>query len=181
MALGYRIILLLSALLIISINFISCHISSDLKKNIVSITNSSSSVLIRLKGEVSDPGVYAVPGGSTVSSVLQILRNQSKKGTGDSAFMHTRLKSGDVLDVAGGGLAVGITRMKSGEQMVLGIPLDPDRMDLEDWSAVPGIGPRMAQRIIDNRQTYGPFHSMQGVLRVPGIGNGKFAAMKKFF
>ena len=181
MAKKQRFILLLLALMVMSANFISGHTSSNRRKDGAYIPYSTSPVLVRLKGEVIEPGVYAVPGGFTVASVLQSMHIQSGDGARDAAFLRTRLESGDVLEFAGEGHVNGITRMKASEQMVLGIPLDPDRMDLEDWSAVPGIGPRMAQRIIDDRQAYGSFHSIQGVLRVPGIGSKKFAAMEKFF
>ena len=181
MAQGQRLILLLLALMVMSANFISGHTLSGRRKDAAYIPYTTSPVLVRLKGKVIEPGVYAVPVGFTVASVLQSMHIQSGGGARDAAILRRPLESGDVLEFAGEGHVSGITRMKACERMVLGIPLDPDRMDLEDWSAVPGIGPRMAQRIIDDRQAYGSFHSIKGVLRVPGIGNKKFAAMERYF
>ena len=182
MAQGQRLILLLLALMVMSANFIFGHTSSGRRKDGAYIPYSSTSpVLVRLKGKVIEPGVYAFPDGFTVASVMQCMHIQSGGGARDAAILRTRLESGDVLEFAGEGHLNGITRMKVCERMVLGIPLDPDRMDLEDWSAVPGIGPRMAQRIIDDRQAYGSFHSIRGVSRVPGIGSKKFAAMERYF
>jgi len=181
MAYGQRIILLLLALAVISFNSISGHIVSDLRKSPVIFSNCSSPVLIRLKGESIEPGVYVVPDGSTVASVLYRARSQADRAALGDPIFRTRLESGDVLDVTGGGVGVGITRMSASERMALGIPLDPDRMGLEDWTAVPGIGPRLAKRIVDDRRAYGPFHSIEGISRVPGIGSGKLKAMKKYF
>ena len=182
MAQSHRFMLLFLALIIMSFNRFSSHTVSAHRKNQLYFTNCSAPVLIRLRGGLIEPGVYEVPAGSTVASVLYRLNVKTVQRAQDTPLFCTRLTNGDVLDVAaGGGLSVGIERMSANEQMVLGIPLDPDQMGLEDWLAVPGIGLHTAKRIIDDRRAYGPFHSIEGLARVPGIGSGKFAAFKKYF
>ena len=52
----------------------------------------------------------------------------------------------------------------------------PDmRLDLNEaapaqLNALPGVGPRLAERIVAERQARGPFASVDDVARVPGIG-----------
>ena len=41
-----------------------------------------------------------------------------------------------------------------------------------------GIGPSMAQSIIDERTQNGPFTSIEDLMRVSGIGEKKFAKIK---
>ncbi len=48
--------------------------------------------------------------------------------------------------------------------------IDLDRADAVDLDLLPGIGPALAARIIDDREANGPFGSPDGLRRVRGIG-----------
>jgi competence ComEA-like helix-hairpin-helix protein len=50
-----------------------------------------------------------------------------------------------------------------------GGPLDINRATLEDLQQLPGIGPKLAQRILDERAK-APFQSVDDLRRVPGMG-----------
>ena len=44
---------------------------------------------------------------------------------------------------------------------------------VQDFEALPGIGPVMAQRIVDYRDEHGPFKSVEELTKVKGIGESK--------
>jgi len=50
----------------------------------------------------------------------------------------------------------------------------------EDLIKIPGIGPEFASRIIEYRQTQGPFSDIEDLKKVKGIGEKKFEAIKEF-
>jgi competence protein ComEA len=52
--------------------------------------------------------------------------------------------------------------------------LDLNRATDQDFDALPGIGPRLAERIMEYRQSVGVFHSLDELRAVKGIGKKKF-------
>lgn len=53
-----------------------------------------------------------------------------------------------------------------------------NRADAWLLDALPGIGPALAQSIIQYRGENGPFDSIEELMRVPGIGQSKYDGMK---
>ncbi|MBE0684099.1 MAG: ComEA family DNA-binding protein [Anaerolineales bacterium] len=49
---------------------------------------------------------------------------------------------------------------------------------LEELDSLPGVGPTIAQRIIDYRDENGPFTTIDEILNVPGIGPSTFDEIK---
>lgn len=48
--------------------------------------------------------------------------------------------------------------------------IDVDRATAEDLTRLARVGPALAQRIVSDRDAHGPFGSLDGLDRVPGIG-----------
>ena len=53
---------------------------------------------------------------------------------------------------------------------LLGMPLNVNRAGEEELELLPGIGPRLARRVVEARESIGRFSSSEEFLRVPGIG-----------
>ena len=49
-------------------------------------------------------------------------------------------------------------------------PVDVNTAGLDELDTLDGIGPALAQRIIDYREEHGPFSSLEELLEVKGIG-----------
>ena len=56
--------------------------------------------------------------------------------------------------------------------------LDLNRASVEDLTHLPGIGPVLAQRIIERRQNNGLYRSVEGLLKVKGIGKTRLNRLR---
>ncbi|MFI0896912.1 helix-hairpin-helix domain-containing protein [Streptomyces sp. NPDC020983] len=128
---------------------------------------------VDIAGKVARPGLRRLPPGSRVA---------------------------DALAAAGGPLpgadttSLNLARpLADGEQLVVGRPQPPpsaatpgspatplslNSATVPQLDALPGVGPVLAQHILDYRTQHGAFTSLQQLRQVPGIGDRKFATLK---
>ena len=69
-----------------------------------------------------------------------------------------------------GGLRGRLIDIEKENKQTLHFQLDVNEADWPEWSLLPGIGEMLAKRIVQSRQTDGPFRSHEDLQRVRGIG-----------
>ena len=134
-------------------------------------------LVIDVAGAVVNPGVYSLPLNARVVEAIKAAGGL-KKGADTSDINQARiLKDGEQIYVypatlSGNG---GVTRpaiRKNGPIMI-------NRATVKDFESLDGIGPVLANRIINYRKSNGPFTAIEDLLKVPGIGQSKFAQFKE--
>lgn len=65
-------------------------------------------------------------------------------------------------------------------RLALGQKIDLNRASLADLVALPGIGPSLAERIIQDRRERGPYPRIESLTRVKGIKDKKLARLKAY-
>lgn len=145
---------------------------------------SSGLAVIRVVGPGMQDRIHRIHDGATVETVINMTTGSVDRAGWSRGVLARRLESGDILKIVRNGnqhFDFVVKSMTARERVVLGIPLDPDRMDQADWESLPGIGPKLAERIMHYRQLNGDFGSLDGLKRVSGIGDGKILLINKYF
>jgi competence protein ComEA len=143
-----------------------------------------SGIKVRLAGDFPHPGLYLFPDGTSAGSAINMTMPEAAVSATYMRERERRLSSGDLVSLKldpqkGPEMTVG--RMSVRERMLLRIPLDPDLLDASEWALLPDIGPVLSERIVADRHKNGAFRSLEGVIRVKGIGPAKLSAMKPYF
>lgn len=117
---------------------------------------------IEIKGAVEKPGVYELAWEATISEALNVAGGL-KDNADIAGINQTRIpQHGDVL----------VIPMRH-EKTCISI----NTATLEQLDTLPGIGAKMAQRIIAEREQ-APFMQLEDIKRVKGIGDKLFEKMK---
>jgi hypothetical protein len=91
----------------------------------------------------------------------------------------TRVRAGQhvvVEDVASCRLSV--EGMSGSQKLTLGVPLELNRASETALRALPGIGPVLARRIVEDRRLRGDYPSVDALKRVRGIGTKTVARLR---
>ena len=71
--------------------------------------------------------------------------------------------------------------MEAPKLLVFSIPLDLNRVSVEDLCLIPGIGESLAREIVTYRERRRGFRSVEELISVKGIEEKKYRALKTFF
>lgn len=146
---------------------------------------SPSVVTVDVAGKVRHPGVVTLPAGSRVIDAIRAaggLRPGTQPGTLNLA---RRLADGEQILVGitappePGVVPPGGAPPPPGAGAASGdAPLDLNSATVAQLDQLPGVGPVLAQRIIDYRTRHGAFRSVDELRQVSGIGPAKFNDLK---
>ena len=79
-----------------------------------------------------------------------------------------------------GGLRGRLIDVEKADKHSLHFQLDINQADWPQWSVLPGIGEMLAKRIVQSRETDGPFRSHDDLQRVRGIGPKTLANIREY-
>ena len=152
-------------------------------------TTTGPPVAVHVAGAVARPGLYHLPTGSRVADALALAGGKLPRADLDRLNLAARLSDGQKILVTRRGEPVpplevatagGADASGAGDANGAA-PNEPINLNVADLAALdslPGVGPATARAILEERARRGGFRSTRDLLRVPGIGEGRFARLK---
>lgn len=136
----------------------------------------SPSITVHVAGAVRAPGLVTLLAGDRVAHAIAAAGGAL--GVADLSALNLAAALGDgdqvTVPVKGEVTPTGLNPGTTDDGLV-----DVNHASAADLENLPGVGPVLAERIFDYRQEHGPFATVEDLLDVPGIGEGKLGALRE--
>ncbi|MFJ8631360.1 helix-hairpin-helix domain-containing protein [Streptomyces sp. NPDC093568] len=146
------------------------------------VGTAAAEIVVDVGGKVREPGIHRLPAGSRVADALSAAGGV-RPGTNTDGLNRARfLVDGEQVIVgapaavpgAGGGAGAGSGTAGAGPA----VPVSLNTATVDQLDTLPGVGPVLAQHIIDYRTQHGGFRSVDELREVNGIGDRRFADLQ---
>jgi competence protein ComEA len=147
----------------------------------------SDGIYVHVAGAVRRPGLMRLPPGSRVAVALERAGGPSRRAELTAVNLAARLQDGQQIVVPAKGAAAGAGA--AGPAGAAGGPLGAagppgskvhlSTATIEQLDGIDGIGPTLAQRIIEYRDVQGGLRSLAELAQVDGIGEKRLATLRE--
>jgi competence protein ComEA len=152
------------------------------------VASAAAALVVHVVGQVARPGLVRLPAGSRVADAIEAAGG-ARRGADLSALNLARLvvdgeqvhvpKPGEAVVGSGGGQPAAGAAAGGGAGGGPGsAPVSLNSADVAALDTLPGVGPVLAQRIVDWRTEHGRFTSVDELGEVSGIGDKLMAQLR---
>ena len=161
-------------------------LTSPVDETVVAMPKPSKSALISVKpesifvhvaGAVKHPGVYAAPKGVRIFELVALAGGFADKADQSSVNLARTVEDGEQISILKSGDAASAL-VSSLTPSAAGSKVNINRATPAELESLPGVGPKLAGRIMDWRTSNGGFNHVADLLEVGGIGDKLYAAIK---
>jgi competence protein ComEA len=141
-------------------------------------------VVVEVLGEVQNPGVQIFHHPPTLKESIDKAGGLKDVVFFDTGSSSEALETGTLLTIVKESrdeIKIKMGKMEARKLLVFSIPLDLNRVSVEDLCLVPGIGESLAHEVVTYRERRRGFRSVDELKNVKGIGENKWMALRKFF
>ena len=151
------------------------------------VTPTPAPLRVYVSGAVRTPDVYLLPPGSIVKDALQAAGGPADDADLDRVNLALALCDQQQVYVPRVGEATpaaplpGAAPPRAGDGTTSAggkVKVNLNTATVEQLDALPGVGPVIAQRIVDYRQANGPFAAPEDVMNVTGIGPATYDELR---
>lgn len=96
-----------------------------------------------------------------------------------SLYKLKNIRNGDRIVINDRGI-ISLSRISGKKSLALGIPIGINSASVEDLEALPGIGPKLAEKIVKYRNLKGPFRAIEELRNIDGIEEKRLESIRPF-
>lgn len=135
-------------------------------------------IVVDVGGKVREPGIQRLPAGSRVADALKAAGGV-RPGTNTDTLNRARfLVDGEQVIVGGPSAPAPGTGGSAPGGGPAAAPVSLNTATVDQLDTLPGVGPVLAQHIVDYRTQHGGFRSVDELREVNGIGDRRFADLR---
>lgn len=145
--------------------------------NSISINNDAvpndeeNTVIVYVTGAIQSPGLYKVPSRYTIGDVIKEAGGALPYGDVESINLAENVQSGQHIHIR-------FNFHGNPESLLRNQKVNINTATVKELDSLPGIGPTMAKRIDEYRQSKGAFTSIEDIKHVKGISDGVFKKLR---
>jgi competence protein ComEA len=137
---------------------------------------------VYVTGAVAHPDVYFLPPQSIVKDAIAAAGGATDEADMDRINLAVELSDQQQVYVPRKGEEEGVAAPPDGNvadpASAAGTKVNINRASITELDTLPGVGPAIAQRIVDYRTEYGDFSTIEDITNVKGIGPATFEKLK---
>ena len=135
-------------------------------------------ILVDIKGEINEPGVYELNLGARVNDVIKLAAGFTDKADETAINLAQKVQDEMIIIVPSeDDEFIGINHQQSGSNQSEKVRINYATQ--EEIETLPGIGPSKAQAIIQYREENGLFQAIEDLLDISGIGEKTLENMRE--
>jgi competence protein ComEA len=142
---------------------------------VLSTARPPAGIRVSIQGAVTSPGVYTLPPNSMAQDAIQAAGGFALDAEFQRINLAARIADGQEIRVPTKAPAIPSSAYT---QPIATGKINLNTASLAQLDTLPGIGPALAQRIIDYREKIGPFQTVDDLLKVKGIGASLFESIR---
>ena len=161
---GYYLPLSLS-IMVITLSLIP-YVDSIIPANTPQFNTDEKEMVLEIVGDRGDSMVYIFPEDYMPARFEGLLEGFDNINSGMSLYTHNGRVDAGLMD--------------GKKRLLFGIPIDVNLAGADDLTALPGIGPALAEEIVRKREEIGGFKAVEDLIMVRGIGRVRFNRIKQY-
>jgi len=140
-------------------------------------------IFILVTGIVKNPGVYEFDKEPSLKKLMVRAGCPKAKLIGVKLCeTYPSIAQGTSVQISSenGHIHVSTGPMPAAYKITLKIPISVNTASLDELDTIPGIGPTLAEKIINYRSLYGPFKTVEEIKNVPNMGKLRYQKIEPY-